>query len=40
MQTKDDFYNQLDSLLGLVPKNEHIILLGDFSARVGADYSA
>ena len=40
MQIKDDFYNQLDSLLGLVPKNEHIILLGDFNARVGADYSA
>ena len=27
MQIKDDFYNQMDSLLGLVPKNEHIILL-------------
>ena len=40
MQTKDEFYNQLDSLLSSISKDEHVILLGDFNARVGADYTS
>ena len=29
----DQFYNQLDSLIGVLPQTESIFLLGDFNAR-------
>ena len=35
--TKDEFYDQLDSFISRIPKEEQLILLGDFNARVGAD---
>ncbi|KAG6925951.1 craniofacial development protein 2, partial [Chelydra serpentina] len=35
--TKDEFYDQLDTIIRSIPKEEHLILLGDFNARVGAD---
>ena len=38
--TKDEFYGQLDSLIDRIPKEEHLILLGDFNARVGADHDS
>ena len=34
---KEEFYSQLDSILSTVPKDDKIILLGDFNARVGRD---
>ena len=36
---KDKFYEELDSLISAVPKNEKLIVLGDFNARVGTDYT-
>ena len=38
--TKDEFYDQLDSYISRIPKEEHLVLLGDFNARVGADYDS
>ena len=35
---KDYFYDDLDSLIGKIPKVEPLILLGDFNARVGSDH--
>ena len=34
---KDAFYSQLDKVIKHIPKNEALILLGDFNARVGND---
>ena len=34
---KDAFYESLASIIRSVPSSEHLILLGDFNARVGAD---
>ena len=38
--TKEAFYNQLDELLRQIPKDDKIVLLGDFNARVGANHAA
>ena len=34
---KDRFYEILDETLHKVPKNDKILLMGDFNARVGRD---
>ena len=36
-ETKDQFYESLDTVISKIPATEHIYLLGDFNARVGAD---
>ena len=36
---KDQFYNALDHTIGMLTPNEHIYLLGDFNARVGAEHN-
>ncbi|XP_068756780.1 uncharacterized protein [Montipora capricornis] len=36
-EVKDQFYESLDTVIGMVPSSDHILLLGDFNARVGAD---
>ncbi|XP_071508585.1 uncharacterized protein [Diadema antillarum] len=38
-EVKDKFYEELDSLIAS-SKSEKLIILGDFNARVGADYHA
>ncbi|XP_047485879.1 uncharacterized protein LOC125036961 [Penaeus chinensis] len=38
--TKDEFYENLCATLLKVPPKDHVILLGDFNARVGSDYEA
>ena len=35
---KDQFYEELNSLVTAVPKTEKLIILGDFNARVGVDH--
>ncbi|KAJ1164377.1 hypothetical protein NDU88_004817 [Pleurodeles waltl] len=37
-ETKDKFYEDLESLIASVPKEDKLVILGDFNARVGADY--
>ncbi|VDL94716.1 unnamed protein product [Schistocephalus solidus] len=37
---KDQFYKDLHALLATVPKENKLIVLGDFNARVGTDYAA
>lgn len=34
---KEAFYSQLDNILSSIPKEDKIILLGDFIARIGKD---
>ena len=34
---KDEFYDQLTATISNIPNKEQLILLGNFSARVGAD---
>ena len=36
-EVKDQFYESLDTIIGMVPSSEHILLLGDFNVKVGAD---
>uniref|UniRef100_H3B304 Endonuclease/exonuclease/phosphatase domain-containing protein n=1 Tax=Latimeria chalumnae TaxID=7897 RepID=H3B304_LATCH len=36
--SKEFFYANLDAVLAAVPKQDKLILLGDFNARVGRDY--
>ena len=36
---KDQFYNALDHTIGMLMPSEHIYLLGDFNARVGAEHN-
>ena len=36
---RDQFYNALDHAIGMLTQSEHIYLLGDFNARVGAKHS-
>ena len=36
-ELKDKFYSDLENLILGIPKQEHLILLGDFNARVGND---
>ena len=38
-EQKDEFYEDLSTLLCGIPTNQKIILLGDFNARVGTDYN-
>lgn len=38
--TKDAFYSHLDSIIRQYSKQEPLIILGDFNARVGADHEA
>jgi len=35
---KDKFYDELSALISIVPKADKLLVLGDFNARVGADY--
>ena len=37
-EVKDKFYDYLDSVISAAPRADKVILLGDFSARVGTDY--
>ncbi|VDM01666.1 unnamed protein product [Schistocephalus solidus] len=37
---KDEFYEDLHALLATVPKEEKLIVLGDFNARVGTEHAA
>ncbi|KAK2555651.1 Craniofacial development protein 2 [Acropora cervicornis] len=37
-EAKDQFYEALEDALSCIPKSECIYLLGDFNARVGADW--
>ena len=37
-EVKDKFYDDLDSVISATPRTDKLILLGDFSARVGTDY--
>ena len=37
---KDEFYEQLHNLVSSIPERDHLILLGDFNARVGDDHVA
>ena len=37
-ETKDRFYEELNSPVSSIPKFDKLIILGDFNARVGADY--
>ncbi|KAJ1140840.1 hypothetical protein NDU88_007178 [Pleurodeles waltl] len=37
-EIKDMFYEDLETLIASVPKEDKLIILGDFNARVGADY--
>ncbi|XP_038062349.1 uncharacterized protein LOC119732818 [Patiria miniata] len=39
-ESKDKFYEELDTAISTIPKNEHLFLLGDFNARVGADHES
>ena len=36
---KDQFYNCLDHTIGMLMPSEHIYLLCDFNARIGAEYN-
>ena len=36
-EVKDQFYESLDTVISRFPVTEHVYLLGDFNARVGAD---
>ena len=38
-ELKDEFYDALHKVIQTTPRHEQIILLGDFNARVGADYN-
>ena len=37
-KVKENFYTQLDNVLSSASKQDKVILLGDFDARVGRDY--
>ena len=37
--TKENFYDELYSALSRIPKEDKILLLGDFNARVGTDHA-
>ena len=39
-EAQDEFYEELEAALGNVSKTEHLYLLGDFNARVGADHDS
>ena len=37
-EVNDKFYDDLDSVISEAPRTDKLILLGDFSARVGTDH--
>ena len=39
-EVKDKFYEDLETLIAAVPREDKLIILGDFNARVGTDYHA
>ena len=39
-ESKEKFYSELRSAIESVPRQDKLIILGDFNARVGADWSA
>ena len=39
-EAKESFYEELANAIHAVPRNDKLILAGDFSARVGRDFSA
>jgi hypothetical protein len=39
-EEKDQFYDRLDRVVSGIPRAENLYLLGDFNARVGADYES
>ena len=38
--TKDEFYGMLEAIVRDIPEKDHLIILGDLNARVGADYES
>ena len=36
---KNDFYTALKAEISAVPRKDKLIILGDFNARVGSDWS-
>ena len=38
--TKDDFYSQLDTIIKGFPKQEDLVILGDFNAHIDSDNKA
>ena len=38
-ENKEEFYNQLTTTLGQVPRTDKLLLMGDFNARIGSDFS-
>ena len=38
--TKDDFYSQLGTIIKEFPKQEDLVILGDFNAHIGTDNKA
>ena len=39
-EAKDKFYEELEAKIQQIPAKEHLFLLGDFNARVGADHDS
>ena len=39
-EVKDQFYEDLDAVVGMVPESEPLFLLGNFNARVGGDHES
>jgi len=39
-EAKDKFYRNLSEVVKNTPPKEHLIILGDYNARVGADHDA
>ncbi|KYO44427.1 hypothetical protein Y1Q_0016740 [Alligator mississippiensis] len=39
-EVKNQFYDDLHSMIAAVPKAGHLILLGDFNTRIGSDCQA
>ena len=39
IEASDSFYSQLQSVLSSVPPRDMVVILGDFNARVGSDFS-
>ena len=37
-EVKEKFYEDLDTLVRSVPRQDKLLVLGDFNARVGSDY--
>ena len=39
-EAKDKFYDDLSAIIRRIPDKEHLFILGDFNARVGADHNS